>query len=241
MPSSISLAWLVGALATAAGPGAAAGTGPGGPAAPLPDQPPLAAEPLDDGRPSHGAPQDLALWATMRDEQNQMSVERALARKLYFRLRAEDEDAQLAALAKARPELSARIDPLRQRLYAARKTSFDLMSSKWLVDPRLGCRPEMYDLGGAMEALPGQPGGSDLAPAREGALRCQVRLRLVLDPLRKTTRELQAVVADVERFLAANRATPVAPTPGPASLDAVAPGTANPGSVQEGLQGQAKP
>lgn len=242
MDFRILLAFLAAVVVSPASSAVAGGTDPGK-QAPEAEASDLDAQIPGDGRPSRGTPEDRALWAAMRDDQNQMSIERALALKLYYRLRNESEDAQLAALAKERPGLSTQIEALRRRLYAARTASFDVLSRKWPVDPRLGCRSEMHDLGGAMEALPGQAGGSELGLARDRSLRCQARLRLVLQPLRKTSRDLLAVVEDVDKMLAAGSRAPDKQMSTPTTE--TAPGAAkpimDPPQSPEPLTGAARP
>jgi hypothetical protein len=188
-------------VSTGAGSAPAAATPPGGPPAAAPSE----AEP-EPGAPTRGPPDDLALWRSMRDDYHRLLVQRAAAHKLYYRLRPEKETKRLAAIAEAHPELLPQIEPLRRRLYDARKETYDIMAAQWPVDPRRACRSEMDDLAIAMEAQ-GPVGSSPaLVSARVAARVCTEKLRSAVEPLAASNAKLGAAVKDVDQFLATAQA-----------------------------------
>ena len=171
----------------------------------------------DDGMPSRGSPADLALWSSMRDDQNQVFAEWAVATRLFHQSKSGRREATLASLAREKPELAPRAEALRARLLAARQGGWQVLTSTWPVDPRLGCRAEMQNLAGVMEGLPGQPAAVGLDAAREEARACQAKERPALALLAKMNRDLASALSDVDGFLekpaVANE--PVASSAGP--------------------------
>jgi hypothetical protein len=200
-----------------------------------PPPPALAAPGPDEqdepGAPVRGSAEDLALWRSLRDDWHQLIIERAAAHKLYYQLRPEQETARMLAVEKEHPELVPTVGPLQKRLAAARGAQYQIMSQRWPIDPRRGCRVEMDALASAMDAS-AAPGGQEGAEsARVYALICTEKLRSVLAALKPANVELQAAVAEVNAFLA--KAPPPAAAPGAVTGPGKVPGASGTADARE--------
>jgi hypothetical protein len=165
--------------------------------------------------PPSGSPADQQLLKELLQAQAGVAAERSIAIKTTQRLGAAGLDARLAALQGAqapRPEEAKRTATTRARLQGAWGKVSGVMTAKWLVDPRLGCRQQGIDL----EAIMGSTGApAKLDAARSKARACLDRQLLVLRPLEQANGELQAAIAEATAALAS--APPAAAGSGPGS------------------------
>jgi hypothetical protein len=153
--------------------------------------------------PPKGSPADQELIEGLLQAQAGVLSERAIAVKLSNRLAAARYDSRLASLeGSERPDEAARTGDLRKRLYASWSKVSEIMNAKWLVDPRLGCRKTGVELEALMGAAPSDSASAQLPLVRSKARACLDTQLLMLRPLEKANRDLQAVVSEVKSTLA---------------------------------------
>jgi len=156
--------------------------------------------------PPAGSPKDQDLLGALLRAQAGVTSERAIALKLTQRLGAAGFDPKLAALeAKQPPADASRTAELRTQLRTAWNRVAEIMTSKWLVDPRLGCRQQGVELEVLMGTPPDNPSYSRLPTARAKAKSCLDTELLMLRPLEKANQDLLAVVAEVRSALGLGR------------------------------------
>lgn len=156
--------------------------------------------------PPTGSPEDQALLGSMLTAQADMLGERATAIRLMQRLKDGRYDERLAVLAKEGPPEAARhAEDLRRRLAAAWDRDRAILTSKWPVDPRLGCRERGIQFEVLMGAQPGTRAAAELPLARAYAKACLDRQLTAIRPLREATRTLVSVLSEVEAALTAAR------------------------------------
>jgi len=179
---------------------------PSPPPAPGPD---LAAPPIDPVEPPPpGTPADQALWAAAGDVSNRVYLKRTEANKLQWEIRKQRPDERLAAIARtATGDEAKRIEDLRGRLLAAWTKNYEILVSRWPVDPTRGCQYQQLLLGSSMHA----GDGPRINQARDEARACVDVASRAVARLEASTRELEAVVAE------AAQVKPTAATPGTTS------------------------
>jgi len=180
-----------------------------GPApAPMP-VPPLPGKPLPPsvtftGKkfPPPGSPADQALLGELLEAQGAMLSQRAWAITATQRLSDGGYDGRLATLQAAQaPGVAEGTGRLRARLTAAWNEVAGIMTAKWPVDGRLGCRQQAVNFEVLM--APGAAQASEhFSSARDSARRCLERQRLVLGPLEKANRDLDSAWREAQALLA---------------------------------------
>jgi len=153
--------------------------------------------------PPPGSQADQELVKGLLQAQAGITSERSIAVQTTQRLGRAGLDAKLAALQATQPaEAAQRTADLRARLHVTWARVADVVSAKWPVDPRLGCRQQGLELQSAMAVAPGAPEPPKAAGARGTARACLDRELLVLRPLERANGELPAVLGEVRTALA---------------------------------------
>jgi hypothetical protein len=152
--------------------------------------------------PPPGTQADQALLGEMLVAQGEMLNHRAWAITATQRLADGKFEERLAALQAGQPpERALTTSALRERLHDSWAAVTEIMTKQWLVDGRIGCRPQ----GIGLEVLMG-PDGSQAreqrAAAREAARKCMERQALMVRPLEAANRKLDAAVREADAALA---------------------------------------
>jgi len=185
--------------------------GPAGPEAPgLPDTPAGTASAglprltyTGKAFPPEGSAADQELLKALLQAQAGVGSERAIASRTTRWLSDAGLDARLAALQEAQTgEQAARSADLRRRLRRAWADVTEVMTARWMVDPRLGCRQEGIELEVLMGVAPGAPAYAGLPVARTKARSCLERQLVMLRPLERANRALQGAIAEARTALA---------------------------------------
>ncbi len=168
---------------------------PQAPAAPPPASAP--APEVDASAPPRGAPEDVALWEAMGAMHARMQTSRHWAVRTLTELQASRLDLRLDAAAKEKgPPESARLDALRGRFVEAWQKDYLVLTRRWPVDPRLGCRRQRLDLESYMEAK-----APELAVARAESTECLARMKPPTEEMEAANRQLETVLAEVRAAL----------------------------------------
>jgi hypothetical protein len=168
---------------------------------------------LSDGYPMpKGSPEDQALWQKLVTTQNSVTISRAQALDLMRRLDEARYDLRLAdAAARSSGAVADRAKALRARLLDSWNEVFQVLTSQWPVDPRLGCRSERLDLEGAMEATDDH----ELRRSRAAAQTCFDKMAGAVARMEGANRGLEAVVAEAKAaVVGAGPASPAGPEQG---------------------------
>jgi hypothetical protein len=153
--------------------------------------------------PPPGSPADQALLGELLVAQGTMLNQRAWAIKATSRLHDGAVDERLAALQAGQPpEQAGKTEGLRVRLTTSWKEVSEVMTRQWLVDGRIGCRPQAISFEVLMGPAEGQT-KERLAAARESARKCMERQMLMVRPLTQANRALDAAWRDADAALAA--------------------------------------
>jgi hypothetical protein len=174
--------------------------------APIPAVPPGAGTPAvtftGTKFPPPGTPGDQALLGELLVAQGDMLNHRAWAITATQRLADGRYEERLAAAQAAQPpELARATSALRERLHVSWAEVSEIMTKQWLVDGRIGCRPQAI----ALEVLMGPDEAQareQRAAAREAARKCLERQTLMVRPLEAANRKLGAAVRDADAALA---------------------------------------
>lgn len=174
--------------------------------APIPAVPPSAGMPVvtftGQRFPPPGTPGDQALLGELLVAQGDMLNHRAWAITATQRLADGRYEERLAALQAAQPPEPARAtSALRARLKNSWAAVTEVMTKQWLVDGRIGCRPQ----GIGLEVLMGpdeSQAREQRAAAREAARKCLERQALMVRPLEAANRKLYGVVREADAALA---------------------------------------
>jgi hypothetical protein len=153
--------------------------------------------------PPPGSPADQALLGELLTAQGAMLNERAWAIKATSRLHDGAYDKRLAALQESQPpEAAEKIDRLRKRLTTSWDEVAGIMTRPWLVDGRIGCRPQAISFEVLMGSAEGQT-DERLAATRDSARKCLERQMLMVRPLTKANRALDVAWREADSALAA--------------------------------------
>jgi hypothetical protein len=175
-----------------------------------------------DAPPPRASPEDRALWQAGYDISNDILLVRNAASMLQLRAKQGRYDERLDVLAKQGGDASTRAEALRAQLLAAWNASVEMLARRWGVDPTRGCRYAMLTYEGVLYSDENPMRSKQLASARGEVRDCVARGRALVDGTARANRELEAVLARLDRDLAA---IPVMPgTPAPRSPDASAAG-----------------
>jgi len=152
--------------------------------------------------PPPGTKEDQALLGEMLVAQGEMLNHRAWAITATQRLADGKYEERIAALQAAQPPEAARAtSALRERLHDSWAAVTETMTTQWLVDGRIGCRPQ----GIGLEVLMGpdeSQAKEQRAAAREAARKCMERQALMVRPLQTANRKLDAAVREADAALA---------------------------------------
>lgn len=152
--------------------------------------------------PPPGSPADQALLGELLMAQGNMLNQRAWAITATQRLADGGHDKRLAALqATQPPEAAEKTERVRKRLLATWDEVSRIMTARWFVDGRIGCRPQAISFEVLMPAAEAQS-GERLAATREGARKCLDRQMLTVRPLEKANRDLDAAWREANSVLA---------------------------------------
>jgi hypothetical protein len=155
--------------------------------------------------PPPGSPADQALLGELLVAQGNMLNQRAWAITATQRLADGEYDRRLAALQAAQPsEAAEKTERLRKRLTSAWDEVTRIMTTRWLVDGRIGCRPQAISFEVLMPAAAAKP-SERLAATRESARKCLDRQLLTVRPLEKANRDLDAAWREANSALASAR------------------------------------
>jgi hypothetical protein len=161
-----------------------------------------------------GAPADQALWRKALDEGNSLSVVRAEAAKLQWKVHNGKYEARLTERAKGKSEAeAARLSGIARKVQAAWDTNHALTTSPWPVDPTRGCQYQALQLESAMNISDGPEKSAMMAPAKEDVNRCIEAAEAILGRMRRSNQDLDKALVEAEAALApvAAPATPAAP------------------------------
>jgi hypothetical protein len=184
---------------------------PGAPLAaepPVPAKPPAAAEPPVYEAPEPlqtppGSKADQALWWRALEVSNEMSTGRAAAAKLQWRARSGNYEKRLAEKAKGlSPEEAERLAALSKKVEATWKANFDLLSSRWPVDPTRGCQYPAQLLESAMHGAPSPAQSGLLESPRRDTRQCVELAETVLRRLAQSNDALAKALAEADAALA---------------------------------------
>ena len=154
--------------------------------------------------PPPGSPADQALLGSLLQAQAGVASERAIAVRTTQRLGADGVDRDLAALERSQaPGAAKHTGDVRARLLGAWGKVTEVMTARWAVDPRIGCRPEGIELEVLMLATPDSPAAAQLPLARSKARSCLDRQLLMLRPLERANRDLEDAAAETRALLTA--------------------------------------
>lgn len=166
------------------------------------DPPPYEApEPLQT---PPGSKEDQTLWWRAIDVSNEISTARAAAAKLQWRARSGTMDKRLAEKARGLPEEeAARVAAIGKKVAAAWNANYELLSSRWPVDPTRGCQYPAQQLESAMHVAPGPDKSRLLEMSRADAQRCVGLAETVLRRVKQSNDELARALAEADAALAA--------------------------------------
>lgn len=179
----------------------------------------------DYDSPPPGSRADQALWKASYEGDNRIVTDRVHASRLQLRAKAGRYQDRLEVLARQRPDSSDRAQALRERLLAAWNASLETNARRWPVDPTRACRYPRLGFESALYSEEGAPrNAGELAVARQELQECVEKARLVLRALERTNRNLEGVLADLDRELAGIPVEP--PQVGPRAASAGPQGAA---------------
>ena len=193
-PSLVALA----ALLALAGPAVAEDPAP---PPDLPEEPsPVVSDPLPV---PPGSKADQELWKDAGEVGNQLIALRHLGHGLHWKVRNEELEARLEAMAKADPDAAPRLGAIRKELSEARAASYADLVSRWPVDKTRVCQYAQLSMRSAMEASVIQDKRAELEQTRVATARCLDLARATLARVKRSTDALAAAIASAEQALAA--------------------------------------
>jgi hypothetical protein len=152
--------------------------------------------------PPPGSPADQALLGDLLMAQGNMLNQRAWAIKATQRLADGGYDKRLAALQASQPaEAAEKTERVRKRLTATWDEVSRIMTARWFVDGRIGCRPQAINFEVLMSPAETRT-GERLAATRDSASQCLDRQMLTVRPLEKANRDLEAAWREANLALA---------------------------------------
>lgn len=156
-----------------------------------------------------GAPADQALWKAAIDAGNDITVERARATRLQFRLKGERYAERLDALA-GRPDPAGRAQDLRRRVEAAWRENHTILTARWPVDPTRACGYYALTFYAALTAAGTPADQAVLAQARVDLRACMDKAAPALRAMRESTDRLEVLAAEADgAFAAAGMGSPL--------------------------------
>jgi hypothetical protein len=168
-----------------------------------------------------GTPADQALWSRAGEVSLQVTAVRTASSGLQWRIRSLDIVARLAAASKgASGEEAQRLEAVRERLVRAQVENYEILTSRWPVDPTRGCLYAQLYLGSAMQSAEGPDKRVHLGQTRDDAQRCVEAASQAAGRLGRSNETLAVTVDESMKAL-----PPLAATPAPAPTGA-APATA---------------
>ena len=193
-PSLVALA----ALLALAGPAVAEDPAP---PPDLPEEPsPVVSDPLPV---PPGSKADQELWKDAGEVGNQLIALRHLGHGLHWKIRNQQLEARLVAMAKADPAAASRLGMTRKELSEAQVASYADLVSRWPVDKTRVCQYAQLSMRSAMEASVIQDKRAELEQTRVATARCLDLARATLTRVKRSTDALAAAIASAEQALAA--------------------------------------
>jgi len=193
-PSLVALA----ALLALAGPAVAEDPAP---PPDLPEEPsPVVSDPLPV---PPGSKADQELWKSAGEVGNQLIALRHLGHGLHWKIRNQQLEARLVAMAKADPAAASRLGVTRKELSEAQVASYADLVSRWPVDKTRVCQYAQLSMRSAMEASVIQDKRAELEQTRVATARCLDLARATLARVKRSTDALAAAIASAEQALAA--------------------------------------
>jgi hypothetical protein len=157
----------------------------------------------DFDSPPAGTPEDQALWRASYAANNDVTLVRGAAARLQQRATAGQYQQRLEALEKGPPDVAGRAAKLEGRLRAEWTRSFEIAARQWPVDPTRACRYPMLSFESAMLLDEGPQKAPQLSGARKDLQDCLGKAQLAIGSMGKSNQDFEAVLVEVERFLAA--------------------------------------
>lgn len=162
----------------------------------------------DFDSPPAGTPEDQALWRASYAANNDVTLVRGTAARLQQRATAGQYQQRLEALEKGPPDVAGRAAKLEGRLRAEWTRSFEIAARQWPVDPTRACRYPMLSFESAMLLDEGPEKAPQLSGARRDLQECLGKAQLAIGAMGKSNQDFEAVLVEVERFLATAPAAP---------------------------------
>jgi hypothetical protein len=157
--------------------------------------------------PPPGSPADQALLGELLEAQATMLSQRAWAITATQRLADGGYDGRLAAVQQtAEPARAEAVRSARETLTAAWNRVTGIMTGKWPVDGRIGCRPQGVDFEVLMAG--DAQASQRLATTRASARACLDKQRPILKSLGAANRDLDAAWREARSILAGATGTP---------------------------------
>lgn len=152
--------------------------------------------------PPPGSPEDQAFLGELLMTQADMLNQRAWAVTATHRLTDAGYGKRLGEVqATQAPEAAERTEQVRKRLAAAWDEVVGIMTAKWFVDGRIGCRPKAINFEVLMDSAEAQKNGR-LAAARASARSCLDAQALQVLPLVRANQQLDAACREAEAAIA---------------------------------------